>query len=179
MKRTIYLLSCCLAVLFLGLSCSKSKWESSYSHKPSITIDGVTWATRNLDATRNEPYGAVFTYEKALSACPDGWRLPTSDEISKLARFCSQVASHDGMRGKWFSGSNPYRENVEAVFLPFAGADCGSGISSRGVIGEYWLIDNKYYRFFPDEDAYRYALTGVFAGQNATNCAFSVRCVKD
>ena len=164
-------------MLFLGVSCSKSKFESSYNRKSSITIDGLTWATRNAGATKGNPYGAVFTYEKALRTCPDGWRLPNSEEISMLAHFRSQVAVCDGMSGKWFSGSNPYNEEVEAVFLPFAGADYGNGISSRGSIGEYWLIDNKYYRF-TEEDAIHYTQKGVFDGGNATNCAFSVRCVK-
>lgn len=178
MKRTICLLTCCFAVFFLGSSCSKSKLESSYSRKSSITIDGVTWATRNVEATKANPYGAVFTYEKALNVCPDGWRLPTGDEITLLARFRSQVAICDGMRGKWFSGSTPYNEDVEAVFLPFAGADYGDGLESRGSIGAYWLIDDKYYRF-TQGDAIHYTQAGVFEGWKAKNCAFSVRCVKN
>lgn len=178
MKRTICLLTCCFAAFFLGSSCSKSKLASSYSRKSSITIDGVTWATRNVEATKANPYGAVFTYEKALNVCPDGWRLPTGDEITVLARFRSQVAICDGMRGKWFSGSTPYNEDVEAVFLPFAGADYGNGLSTRGSIGGYWLIDDKYYRFTQD-DAIHYTQAGVFEGREARNCAFSVRCVKN
>mgnify|MGYP002521986951 FL=1 len=137
MKKLFVFLACGVAAIALS-SCTKSAWERSYSHKSYVKVGDLKWATKNVGATKDNPYGELFTYEQALKACPDGWRLPTSDELEQLSQFYSVPVSYDGMNGMWFSGSTPYKEGVDAVFLPMAGHDNGEGKESIGSYGGYW-----------------------------------------
>lgn len=106
---------CSIAAVSL-VSCTKSTSETSYGKKSYVEISGLKWATKNVGATEDNPYGNFYSYEQALSACPDGWRLPTSDELEQLSQFHSIPVSYDGMHGVWFSGSTPYKDVVDAVF---------------------------------------------------------------
>lgn len=177
MKRTICLLTCCFAVFFLGSSCSKSKLASSYSRKSSITIDVVTWATRNVEATKANPYGAVFTYEKALNVCPDGWRLPTNSEIEALQIFC-RTGEMYGVKGVWFSGSTPYKDytaaDVNAIFIPLAGFNDGFGWKYPGSEGYYWYSAGYYY-FKEYMPGYKIICFNI----PSDSAAYAVRCVKN
>ena len=79
--RTILFLS---AVLIFGLvSCNNA------SSNRGVVINGVRWATSNVEmpgtfARNPESAGGLFTWEEAQNACPQGWRLPTADELRSL-----------------------------------------------------------------------------------------------
>lgn len=159
MKRTICLLTCCLAVLFLGSSCSKSKSESGMSEKPysqksSITIDGLTWATCNVGATNRSDRGKLFTYDMALQACPEGWRLPTRDEIETIMSLFTHFGESEVyIKGLFFSGSSP---DGDSVFLPCAGYNYGNGHRGTQSYGCYWLSTGDYFAFCRDSGGAEY-----------------------
>lgn len=189
MKRTICLLTCCFAVFFLGSSCSKSKSErgmsdDSYIQKSSITIDGLTWATCNVGATNRSVRGKLFTYDMALQACPEGWRLPTRDEIETImSLFTHFGTSEDYVNGLFFSGSSP---DGDSVFLPCAGYNYGNGHRGAQSYGCYWLSTGDYFAFCGDRGGAEYGtpLQHMYLGQYLFLtpdgiCAFSVRCVKN
>lgn len=61
-----------------------------------VTAAGLDWMCRNIaDDGAGVPYmhseamsdvfGRYYSYEEAMSICPEGWRLPTNDEWSALA----------------------------------------------------------------------------------------------
>lgn len=54
--------------------------------------------------------------------CPDGWRVPTYDELNNLRSNKSSWTTNESQDGYWFSGSNPYSEVVSRVFFSAAGA---------------------------------------------------------
>jgi len=86
----------------------------TFQEEPLVKINGVAWATRNVDApgtfaARSEDAGMFYqwnrktgwpaadavsgwdnsypagnTWEKSNNPCPDGWRLPTLADIQKL-----------------------------------------------------------------------------------------------
>lgn len=192
MKRTICLLTCCFAVFFLGSSCSKSKSERSMSddshiQKSSITIDGLTWATCNVGATNRSNRGKLFTYDMALQSCPEGWRLPTRDEIetimSLFTHFGEYVDYH--IWGLFFTGSSP---EGDSVFLPCAGYNYGAGHKGLHEYGCYWLSTGDYFVFCSGHSlgvgGTADPLGGMHSGQYSFLapdgiCAFSVRCVKN
>ncbi len=56
--------------------------------------------------------------------CPNGWRVPTYDELVKLKVNASAVVTNGGIYGRWLSGGIVYddsSQNYGAVFLPNAG----------------------------------------------------------
>ncbi|GHU70872.1 hypothetical protein FACS189413_11830 [Bacteroidia bacterium] len=91
--------------------------NSNITIEKGVVINGVRWATRNVGrrgkfADSSEEYGEYYTFEEAKAACPDGWRLPTEDELQSLADADSIWTSENGVNGRLFGNS---------VFLPAAG----------------------------------------------------------
>lgn len=176
MKKLLFVfLTCGVAAITLS-SCTKSAWERSYSRKSYVEVDGLKWATKNVGATEDNPYGNLYNFFQALEACPDGWRLPTGDELEQLSRFHSTMINYGGMNGMWFSGSTPYKEGVDAVFLPMAGYYF-DGIEQLGSDG--------YYLSSTAKDYYGYTVMSFFVGgacmgvYDNTDVAYSVRCLKN
>lgn len=168
-------MACGIAAIAFS-SCTKSARETSYDKKSYVELDGLKWATKNAGATKDTPYGNLYTYEQALKACPDGWRLPTYDELVQLSRFYSAPLSYDGMNGMWFSGSIPYTEGVDAVFFPLAGYNEGEGREDVDSYGTYWSStaydsNNAYYLDFNTSSAKVY--------DRSRYSSFSVRCLKN
>ena len=169
MKKLFVCLVCCVvAVTF-----------SSCGRKSYVNVGGLKWAAKNVGATEDNPYGDLYTYDQALKACPDGWRLPTSDELERLCLQYSKPVSYDGMNGVWLSGSTPYKDGVDAVFFPAAGRDCGSGKEGIDTYGYYWssTVDRSgYYAYL----LCFYISEGIAAmGFESDSGENSVRCVKD
>ena len=136
--------------------------------RQEVTINGVTWATKNVGAFDSEDYGKYFTYSAALSACPDGWSLPTKREFESLNNAGSTWTTQNGKEGRKFGDSNNY------IFLPAA------GYSDRSLYnveknGHYWSSTpdgskNASYLSFYSGKAYMYS--------HERKYGFSVRCVK-
>ena len=167
MKKLFVCLVCCVvAVTF-----------SSCGRKSYVNVGGLKWAAKNVGATEDNPYGDLYTYDQALKACPDGWRLPPSDDLERLCLQYSKPVSYDGMNGMWFSGSTIYKEGVDAVFLPMAGCDWGDGKEEMGALGFYWSSSDGYHNNtitslrFSGSESYMYYY-------DDRSFSHSVRCVK-
>lgn len=86
--------------------------------------------------------------------CPDGWRVPTYEEINELRQnYSSWITTETGMNGLWFSGSSSYTESVPQIFLLAAGQRSGSDGKPRcrepndkgyDMHGEYWSSKADY-----------------------------------
>lgn len=179
MKKLFVFLACGIAAIVLS-SCTKSAWDRSYSHKSYVEVGGLKWATKNVGASEDNPYGSLYTYEQAITACPDGWRLPSRTELRMLTQNFSTAVSYDGVSGKWFSGSTPYKEGVEAVFLPYAGGHMHEYDEGQyfDTIGYYWssTMDSKnscWFLYFADFSLETSCL--FFSSYHK----FSVRCIKN
>lgn len=155
--------------------------DDSYIQKSSITIDGLTWATCNVGATNRSGRGKLFTYDMALQACPEGWRLPTRDEIETIMSLFTHFGESEAhIEGLFFSGSSP---DGDSVFLPCAGYNYGNGHRGMQSCGCYWLSTGDYFAFCGGEVDYENPLFGtkrqyIFLTPDGI-CAFSVRCVKN
>lgn len=113
-------------ILFLcGLACSKddndSIGDNNYLDKRdgkiyrTVKIGNQVWMAENLaydigagcsvydDEDSNlKIYGRLYTYEAALEACPDGWRIPTDEEWKELELYIgmdSAEINNEGIRG--------------------------------------------------------------------------------
>jgi uncharacterized protein (TIGR02145 family) len=162
-------------LLFFALACVPAL---SSCQKEEVTLDGITWATRNVGRPgKFVPFlgqpGRLYNFVDAQTACPEGWRLPTHAELASLADADSQWTVDP--RGRVFGS------RTNNVFLPTTGNREANGrVKGRNKFGAYWSstqADGAYgYGLYFDDTAvfpsvYGEVKTPVFAG-------YSVRCVK-
>lgn len=158
-----------LAVLSLPLAMSCSQ---------GVEIDGLVWAEENVGISKTTPYGGYYGFNEAQTACPKSWRLPTKYEFELLSRNYSEVEVHNGIAGRWFSGSTPYKKGVKAVFLPMAGRDWGNGPEDIAFGGSYWSSTMIGYYVYD----LSVSVSQVSVGGNkliARSFGYSVRCLKN
>ena len=135
-------------------------------HPNGAYINGVMWSTRNVDgpatfAARPESSGRAYqwgastgylpTERQMLPASnirgdrwtndpsPQGWRLPTKDELDKLHdrnRVDRQWTTQSGVAGMKFTD----RQNGNSIFIPAAGyrPNGGNSATAAGEDGFYW-----------------------------------------
>jgi uncharacterized protein (TIGR02145 family) len=157
-----------------------SKSKSDVCFKSTSCADWTSPQDNTLwnAGTSDEPIKTEY------DPCPEGWRVPTAQEMRDLARNRSEFTSYNRQRGRWFSGSNTYSANVPRIFLSATGQMSGNGgyTKMRGVYGTYWTSDiyydknNEYYKslkfIFNDSD---YDHIGTSSDSRALCNA--VRCV--
>ena len=80
-------------------------------------IDGKFWTELDYGCTSDNLLGSSVGFDAAQNACPNGWRLPTKEEMESLSKNYSPVVTVSGQQGRWFSGSTAYSDTVPAVFF--------------------------------------------------------------
>ncbi len=177
--------------------------EQTYA---TIEIGNQTWFAENLnyitsnswvyndDSANSDIYGRLYTWEAALTACPNGWSLPTDEEwkIMEMALGMSQSqANATGLRGTdeggkmketgythWYSSHRDATNSSGFTALPGGYRDSsGSCEHLRG--GGYWWSStehsgtNAWLRLLNSStgQVYRYSHYKAFG--------FSVRCLKN
>ena len=115
-----------------------------------------------------------------LMICRKDWRLPTGDELKQLSLFHSVPVSFDGMNGMWFSGSIPYKEGVDAVFLTMAGGSFNGSKQNSGESAYYWS-STEYHHVTEYYHICVLCFDGSSVDLKSSNRSdvCSVRCVKD
>lgn len=108
--------------------------------------------------------------------CPDGWRVPTGHELRTLQYNYSQMTTHDGQTGYWFSGENAYSDDVPKIFLPMFGYYNGDGDIITNT-GAYWssFCGDDYGAYYLLVRSYNSVFTHNLERANG----FSVRCVQE
>ena len=135
-----------------------------------IAVDDIVWAPANCGSTTSNPYGGCYTFHEAQTACPEGWRTPTFDELKSLSANYSEWSIHNGCSGLWFSGSQTYELSVPDIFLSNTYGDTYGHYWSSTVYSEYDCC--AYYLDFGPESVCANYITGAFSNKR------SVRCVK-
>lgn len=194
MKFSKYLL-----IIFIGLlSCSDDDDDNVPKNTYTDTRDGEvydivtvgnqTWFAENLryDSMDNSSdcydwnstncfiYGRYYTGPAALTACPDGWHLPTIEEWQELFDYFGGTNSaHLFMK--------PYAtlQGEEVGFNLLPGGWSFSGWQYKDEEGRYYTATDgglpnsqKYMAYVPDVSV---ALSGTVSNGVMLNC----RCVKD
>ena len=84
------------SIINLGLA-DKATVTINGNTYPYVTIDGTDWLCRNIsDQSAGAPYdnykvmsdvfGRYYSYEEAMTICPEGWRLPTNEEWAAIGK---------------------------------------------------------------------------------------------
>lgn len=159
------------------------------------TIGGQTWMAQNLYETPaglpyescevlNTVFGRFYTYEEALTACPDGWHLPTQAEWDALGTDSGAL-----MADAMFLDSQLWTYSKEVSITNTLGFNA----IPAGYIDRSYMVNinsgSKEYAMFWTADAkdaslahYRYIFgtnPTVQKGEGSrTSLALSVRCVK-
>ena len=108
--------------------------------------------------------------------CPEGWRVPTYDELKVLINNRSSWTTSESQKGYYFSGEYATIDGNPQVFFPAAGRRNHDGTAaSRGKYAQYWSSRSAsytYYLSFGNDDAYmHYSYSPAYG--------YSVRCVQE
>jgi uncharacterized protein (TIGR02145 family) len=137
-----------------------------------VTINGVTWATKNIGAFSIEDYGNYYTWEQAKEICPKGWRLPTGEELTNLYSSSSTWINSNGKVGYKFGNSD------NNVFLPAAGCyDTDGSYNSVGTSGYYWSSTDEGSSRNANYMRFEYSIRGM--GYHYKALRLCVRCVAE
>lgn len=129
---------------------------------PSIYDDGKA-------AVYFKAYGYLYTHAAAMTACPDGWRLPTDAEWSSVGDV--ELRAEEGVAlelgGFYYSSENARTLTCDAY---------------ASALGYYWSAtedDSKVNRNYAYARKFRYASPEVERLSIAKDYYLSVRCVRD
>jgi len=194
---------------------SQTTNQSDVTTEEGVVINGVKWATRNVDkpgtfATKPEDAGMLFqwnrkigwstsdsivnsngdtvwdssipsgtAWEKDNDPSPDGWRVPSLDEIQKLLdinKVNIEWITENGVGGRKFTD----KVTGNSIFVPATG-DRNPNNGKRqfiGSVGDIWSntqYDSNYaYNLYFDRGSYS---GSVVLSNSERRFGFSVRCV--
>lgn len=142
-----------------------------------VTYNGVVWMNENLNlkgvgftfnnSGDEKSYREYFTWSEAKSACPEGWRLPKSNEFNE---------------SKGLEDFSTFRDSASTLKSQFL----YNYWDAKGTGGMYWTETSKgdtvdVIMFKHKESGYRVTegkIVRVVVDENIDNLVFSVRCVK-
>lgn len=109
--------------------------------------------------------------------CPEGWRIPTDQEMKELILNSSGVVTLDnGQTGIYFSGLYNYSSTVPCIFLPMSGwrRSLDGEVSGINRFGNYWTstVDSWNVKELILSSDFEINLTDRANG-------LSVRCIQD
>ena len=162
----------------------------------TVKIDNRVWMAENLDyETANSicgemeyltVYGCLYSWDKAKTACPVGWRLPSQAEWNTLIEFVGDSATAGKIlkatntwsdKGRYKDGTDDYGFTAlpDGVRLPQKGKTHQSFVSSGAFFWSVTEVDD-------DESitlVLRYENDAATLFENYKDAGVSVRCVKN
>lgn len=158
---------------------------------PVVQIGEQYWMAENLNyKTENsycyddqesncEIYGRLYTWDAAMTACPDGYRLPSQDDISILWDYANQMDGNSRPQDVlWVNGTWDARANNKTGFSAYPGGRWNGSYGQWLMRAYFWtsteVNDNKYAHYLMMDD-----LNATVGPSWPKNYRLSVRCVKD
>ncbi|MCX5902658.1 MAG: fibrobacter succinogenes major paralogous domain-containing protein [Proteobacteria bacterium] len=183
----------------------------------TVTLGDQTWLAQNLnyetennswcyqDKSENcDNYGRLYTWEEALTACPDGWHLGSDEEWSTLIKYLDPKADPNNVlieseiAGGMMKATGTIEDGTGLWRRPNTGATNVSGFSAvpggervPTPAGMFNLLSQHAFFWTSTEYDARsagfrtldYGHSGVTKGTSTTNMTkaygLSVRCIMD
>lgn len=132
--------------------------------------------------SNNTKYQTGWTNE--TNPCPDGWEVPSSDQMSNLIKNSSPISNYTtypyyryGFYGNWFTGNLSYNDSEEKkVFLQRIGyVSTSSNGNMSNSYGAYWTSSEYNYLYFGKKNS---QWTGKEVRNTDKSNAYNIRCVK-
>ena len=185
----------------------------------TLKIGGLWWMAENLAAVKTTdgqfitaensemshyiplcyttPNENVFyNWSAAMSVCPDGWHLPSSEEWASLEQtlgadpqFCyegdpSNIAKAMAVRNKWQQSSIPgtpgyyqmYNNTSGFAAVPFG--KCSGDFTDVTYTANFWISDS-FNDSIANSRTIIYDKPTVNSGYHKKNVGLSVRCVRE
>ena len=145
------------------------------------------WFSYNDDLSNIDPYGRLYTWftvTDSREVCPNGWHIPTQQELVDLASYLGGAAVAGGKLKEtgfqhWDSPNTGATNETRFTALPGGVRGNGDTFVSIGYGGCYWAstsTDGQYAWYF----AFLSTSAELFYYPGGTKKdAFSVRCIKD
>jgi uncharacterized protein (TIGR02145 family) len=139
---------------------------------------GTNWCFDN-NPSNCVTYGRLYDWHTAISACPDGWHLPSDSEWQVLVDYLGGDAVAGGKMKTVSGWSTPNAGATnESGFSALPGGNRLGNFNELGIQGYWWTgtavdADFAWYR------SIYYGLTGVGRTDYYKTAGFSCRCVKD
>ena len=173
-----------------GLSANTFRDSRDNTTYEKVTIGAQTWMARNLDyaATGSacylnsidscSKYGRLYSWETALTACPQGWHIPSDAEWTQLTDEIGGL-SMAGVKLKFRSGwvHNNGMDQYGFSAMP-GGFGYGGGFYGNGDNSYWWSstedgADDAWSRHMNCHNEYMGRVS------SSKNRQLSVRCVKN
>ncbi|MDD4033274.1 MAG: FISUMP domain-containing protein [Bacteroidales bacterium] len=167
--------------------------------------DGTDIATATAKATQNyKTYGVLYNWPAAMTACPEGWHLPSDAEWTQLEEYliangynydgtttdnkiAISMASATGWNSSTNNGAignynntdyNKYRNKSSFSALPGGYRDGDGTFNGVGRYG-FWWSSTEYGTLNAWLRRLTYSTSFVPRSHDSKEDGFSVRCVRD
>lgn len=134
-------------------------------------------------ATDNyQTYGVLYNWTAALTACPQGWHLPTDAEWTTLTTFLGgEIVAGGKMKeagtAHWNSPNTGATNSSGFTALPGGGRDYNGYFSSVG--GGYWWSSTEYSSASAWARRLYHDYENVYISSDDKDYGYSVRCLRD
>ena len=158
-----------------------------YGDPRQVIADGLGF---DFEVDFNE-HGNLYTWEEALAACPEGWRLPTDEDWQNLETtlgMSAVTAASKGWRGKGVTTLLRQEEGT-GLGLQLAGNASLSGVPERLYLnflkefGYYWTATEEENNGLQETTVFYRKIFGsrttVYRDAAPLNILMRIRCVRD
>lgn len=147
-----------------------------------LSTPAYCWYT-NDSVNFSKGYGALYNWTavSADSLCPDGWHVPTNDEVTQLVNYVGGAGAGGGAlkaTSVWNSPNTGATDSYGFAGLP-GGMRYDNGAFDLWKVQAYWWTRSDYSTLTSSGYYLLYNYPNAFQGNLNKKYGLSVRCVKN